>query len=48
VAEGSRDLYQLVLVATSEYYIRDLEKKKKNLEKEKRKDKWQEVLIAVF
>jgi hypothetical protein len=39
VAEGSRDLDQLVHAATSEYYNRDLEKEKKDLEKEKRKDK---------
>jgi hypothetical protein len=30
------------------YYIRDLEKGKKNLEKEKRKEKWQEALIAAL
>jgi hypothetical protein len=40
VAEGSRDLDQLVHVATSVNYNRDLEKEKKDLEKEKRKDKW--------
>jgi hypothetical protein len=40
VAEGSRDLDQLVCVATSIYYYRELEKEKKNLEREKRKDKW--------
>jgi hypothetical protein len=45
VAEGSRDLDQLVHVATSVYYNRDLEK---NLEKEKRKDKRQEALIIVL
>jgi hypothetical protein len=39
VAEGSRDLDQLVHVVTSVYYNRDLEKEKKYLEKEKRKDK---------
>jgi hypothetical protein len=46
VAEGSRDLDQLVHIATSIYYNRDLEKEKKDLEKEKRKDKWQEGLIT--
>jgi hypothetical protein len=39
VAEGNRDLDQLVCVATFVYYNRDLGKEKKNLEKEKRKDK---------
>jgi hypothetical protein len=48
VVEGSIDLDQLVCVATSVYYNRDLEKEKKNLEKEKRRDKWQEALIAVI
>jgi hypothetical protein len=49
VAEGSRDLDQLVRVATSVNYNRDLEKKKrKALEKEKKKDKWQEALIAAL
>jgi hypothetical protein len=38
----------LVCVATSIYYNRDLEKGKKDLEKEKRKDKWQKTLIAVL
>jgi hypothetical protein len=38
----------LVLVATSVYYNRDLEKEKKDLEEEKRKDKWQEALITVL
>jgi hypothetical protein len=32
----------------SVYYNRDLEKEKKDLEKEKRKDKWQEALITVL
>jgi hypothetical protein len=36
----------LVHIATSIYYNRDLEKEKKDLEKEKRKDKWQEGLIT--
>jgi hypothetical protein len=36
----------LVRVATSIYYNRDLEKEKKALEREKRKDKQQEALIA--
>jgi hypothetical protein len=36
VAERSRDLDQLVHVATSVYYNRDLEKEKKDLEKEKK------------
>jgi hypothetical protein len=48
VAEGSRDLDQLVHVATSVYYNRDLEKERKDLEREKRKDKWQEALITAF
>jgi hypothetical protein len=48
VAEGSRELDQLGHVATSVYYNRDLEKEKKDLEKAKRKDKWQEALIAVL
>jgi hypothetical protein len=48
VTEGSRDLDQLVRVATSVYYNRDLEKERKNLEKEKRKDKQQDALIAVL
>jgi hypothetical protein len=46
VAEGSRDLDQLVHVATSVLYNRDLEKERKDLEREKRKDKQQEALIA--
>jgi hypothetical protein len=48
VVDGSRDLDQLVHVATSVYYNRDLEKERKDLEKEKRKDKWQEALITVL
>jgi hypothetical protein len=48
VAEGSRDLDQLVRVATSIYYNKDLEKERKDLEKEKRKDKWQEALITAL
>jgi rubrerythrin len=48
VAERSRDLDQLVCVATSVYYNRDLEKEKKDLEKEKRKDKRQEALTAAL
>jgi hypothetical protein len=48
VAEGSRDLDQLVRVAIFVYYNRDLEKEKKDLEKEKRKDKQQEALIAAL
>jgi hypothetical protein len=36
----------LVHVAASVYYDRDLEKERKDLEKEKIKDKWQEALIA--
>jgi hypothetical protein len=48
VAEGSRELDQLVCVATSVCYNRDLKKEKKILEKEKRKDKWQEALITVL
>jgi hypothetical protein len=39
---------QLVHVATSVYYNRALEKEKKDLEKEKQKDKWQEALITVL
>jgi hypothetical protein len=41
VADRNRDLDQLVHVAMSVYYNRDLEKERKDLEKEKRKDKWQ-------
>jgi hypothetical protein len=48
VAEGSRDLDQLVHIATSVYYNRDLEKERKDLEKEKRKDKQQEALITAL
>jgi hypothetical protein len=48
VAEGNRDLDQFVHAATSVYYNRDLEKEKKDLEKEKRKDRCQETLIAVL
>jgi hypothetical protein len=48
VAEGSRDLDQFVRVATSVYYNRDLEKERKDLEREKRKDKRQEVLITAL
>jgi hypothetical protein len=47
-AEGSRDLDQLVCVATFVYYNWDLEEEKKDLEREKRKDKWQEALISVL
>jgi hypothetical protein len=36
MAEGSRDLDQLVYIATSVYYNMDLEKEKKDLEREKR------------
>jgi hypothetical protein len=38
----------LVHIATSVYYNRDLEKEKKDLEKEKRKDKWKEALITAL
>jgi hypothetical protein len=38
----------MIHVAMFVYYIRDLEKGKKNLEKEKRKEKWQEALIAAL
>jgi hypothetical protein len=48
VAEGSRHLDKLVCIATSISYNRELEKEKKNLEKEKRKDKWQEALITAL
>jgi 1,4-dihydroxy-2-naphthoyl-CoA synthase len=41
VADGSRNLDQLVHIATSLYYNRDLEKERKDLLKEKRKNKWQ-------
>jgi hypothetical protein len=41
VADGSRDLDQLVHVPISVYYNGDLEKEGKDLEKEKRKDKRQ-------
>jgi hypothetical protein len=37
----------LVHVTTLIYYNSDLEKEKKDLAREKRKDKWQEVLITV-
>jgi uncharacterized membrane protein YccC len=47
VAEGSRDLDQLVHIAMSVYYNRDLEKEK-DLEREKRKDKQQEALITML
>jgi rubrerythrin len=47
VAEGSRDVDQLVCVATSIYYNRDLEKEK-DLKRERRKDKRQEALITVL
>jgi hypothetical protein len=40
VVEGSRDLDQLVHIATSIYNNRNLEKEKKDLKREKRKDKW--------
>jgi hypothetical protein len=43
-----RDLDQLIHIVTSIYYNRDLEKEKKDLEREKRKDKWQEALITVL
>jgi hypothetical protein len=39
---------QLVHVATSVYYYRDLEKERKDLEREKRKDKRQEALITAL
>jgi hypothetical protein len=48
VAEGRRVLDQLVCVAMSVYYNRDLEKERKDLEKEKRKDEWQEALITAL
>jgi hypothetical protein len=35
VAEGSRDLDQFIHEATSIYYNRDLEKEKKDMEREK-------------
>jgi hypothetical protein len=38
----------LVHIDTSVYYNKDLEKEKKDMEREKRKDKWQEALIAVL
>jgi hypothetical protein len=38
----------LVHIATSINYNRDLEKEKKNLEREKKKNKWQEALITVL
>jgi hypothetical protein len=44
VADGSiRDMDKLICVATDVYYNRYLEKERMDLEKEKRKDKWQEV-----
>jgi hypothetical protein len=48
VAEGSKDLDQLFHEATSVYYKRNVEKEKKDLEKERRKDKWQEALICAL
>jgi hypothetical protein len=48
VGEGIRALDQVVHVAISVYCNKDLEKEKKDLEREKRKDKWQEALIAVL
>jgi hypothetical protein len=48
VADGSRHLDQLVHVVASVYYNRDLEKERKDLEKEKRKDEGQEALITVL
>jgi hypothetical protein len=48
VAEGSRALDQLVRVATFVYYNRDLEKERKDLEKEKRKCRQQLALIAAL
>jgi hypothetical protein len=48
VAEGSSNLDQLLCVATFVYYNRDLEIEKKDLEREKRKDKQQEALIAAL
>jgi hypothetical protein len=47
VAERSRDLVQLVCVDTSVYYDRDLEKEKKDLEREKRKDKQEALIVAL-
>jgi hypothetical protein len=38
----------LVRVATSALYNRDFDKERKDLEKEKRKDKLQEALIAAL
>jgi hypothetical protein len=46
VADGSRNLDQFVCVATSVYYNRDLEKERKDLGKEKRKDKWRETYVS--
>jgi hypothetical protein len=48
VSEGSRDLDQLVHIATPVYNNWDLEKEKKDLEREKKKDKWQEALITAL
>jgi hypothetical protein len=48
MAEGSRDLDQLIHIAMSVYYNRDLEKERKDQEKEKTKDKWQEALITAL
>jgi hypothetical protein len=47
MAEGSRELDQLVHVAMSIYYNKDLGKKK-DLERKKRKNKQQEALIAAL
>jgi hypothetical protein len=46
VAEGSRALDQLIHITTSVNCNKDLEKEKKDMDREKRKDKWQEVLIT--
>jgi hypothetical protein len=49
VAEGSRDLDQLVCVAHP--YNKDSGKKKrkkKDLKREKKKDKWREALVTVL
>jgi hypothetical protein len=48
VTEGSRYLDQKVHIATSVCYNRDLEKEKKDVEREKRKDKRQEALVAML
>jgi hypothetical protein len=48
LAEGSQDLDQLVHVAISVHYNRDLKKEKKDQKKEKRQEEWQEAVITAL